>query len=85
MPLSKNAKGGYAKMINSFGSCFGAMGSIPICCCCPNPYMSVPQGSVGLIQRFGEFQRSVDPGLEYVNVFSEKLRLGSSLVRAIAL
>jgi regulator of protease activity HflC (stomatin/prohibitin superfamily) len=41
----------------------------------PNPYKSVPQGSVGLISRFGQFYKSVDPGLVKVNVTSENLRM----------
>jgi hypothetical protein len=41
----------------------------------PNPYKSVPQGSVGLVSRFGQFYKSVDPGLVKVNVTSENLRM----------
>lgn len=41
----------------------------------PNPYKSVPQGSVGLISRFGQFYKSVDPGLVKINVTSENLRM----------
>ncbi|CAG8826670.1 12009_t:CDS:2, partial [Dentiscutata erythropus] len=33
----------------------------------------VDQGYVGLISRFGQFYKSVDPGLVKVNVFTEKL------------
>jgi len=40
----------------------------------PNPFRRVEQGSVGLVSRFGQFSRSVDPGLHYVNVASESLR-----------
>jgi regulator of protease activity HflC (stomatin/prohibitin superfamily) len=43
--------------------------------CCPNPYRSVQQGSVGLVSRFGQFYKSVDPGLVKVNPYSEKLRV----------
>jgi erythrocyte band 7 integral membrane protein len=62
-------------LVNGLGSCAGTLGAIPCCFCCPNPYKSIPQGQVGLITRFGEFQRSCDPGLQKVNPFSEKLRL----------
>lgn len=45
------------------------------CFCCPNPYRSVQQGSIGLVSRFGEYDRSVPAGLVKVNPFSEKLRV----------
>merc|ERR1712072_966156 len=41
--------------------------------CCPNPYKEVRQGSVGLVQRFGQFYKSTDPGLVKINPFSENL------------
>jgi erythrocyte band 7 integral membrane protein len=33
------------------------------------------QGSVGLVSRFGQFYKSVDPGLVKVNVCSEQIRV----------
>jgi hypothetical protein len=33
------------------------------------------QGSVGLVSRFGQFYKSVDPGLVKVNVCSETIRV----------
>ncbi|KAJ9105632.1 hypothetical protein QFC20_004312 [Naganishia adeliensis] len=42
---------------------------------CPNPYKRVEQGSVGLISRFGQFYKSVDPGLVNVNVCTESIRV----------
>ena len=33
------------------------------------------QGSVGLVSRFGQFYKSVDPGLVQVNVCTESLRI----------
>ncbi|KAF9000201.1 hypothetical protein BDQ17DRAFT_1359799 [Cyathus striatus] len=35
----------------------------------------VQQGSVGLVSRFGQFYKSVDPGLVQVNVCTESLRI----------
>ena len=35
----------------------------------------VLQGSVGLVSRFGQFYKSVDPGLVQVNVCTESLRI----------
>lgn len=61
----------YQKVITNLGDCFGFCGTF--CCFCSNPYKEVPQGEVGLIQRFGALARTVEPGLSYVNTWSEKL------------
>jgi erythrocyte band 7 integral membrane protein len=39
-----------------------------------NPHDTCP-GSVGLVTRFGQFYKSVDPGLVQVNVCTENLRI----------
>ncbi|KAM0749655.1 hypothetical protein T439DRAFT_326534 [Meredithblackwellia eburnea MCA 4105] len=65
----------YGGMINCLGAVAGTLGSIPCCFCCPNPYKSVRQGSVGLVSKFGQFYKSVDPGLVKINPFSEDLRI----------
>jgi len=65
-------QGTYQSLVNSLGTVFGYFGMI--CCCpCSNPYNDVNQGSIGLITKFGELARVVDPGSVYVNIFSEKL------------
>jgi hypothetical protein len=61
-------------MMNSLGACIGAFGAIP-CCPLPNPFKNVEQGSVGLVSRFGQFYKAVDPGLAQVNVCSESIRV----------
>lgn len=66
--------GWYGSLINGLGSIVGGMGTVPCCFCCPNPFKSVPQGNVGLVTRFGQFYKAVDPGLVKVNPLSEKLR-----------
>jgi len=66
--------GVYGSMMQYLGSCIGFFGAIP-CCPLPNPFRSVEQGSVGLVQRFGHFYKSVDPGLVQVNVCTESLRV----------
>ncbi|KAI9632096.1 uncharacterized protein MKK02DRAFT_20909 [Dioszegia hungarica] len=66
--------GVYGTMMNSLGACIGAIGAIP-CCPLPSPFRSVQQGSVGLISRFGQFYKSVDPGLVQVNVCSEEIKI----------
>ncbi|RHZ88510.1 hypothetical protein Glove_22g70 [Diversispora epigaea] len=71
-PLGDSPHGFYGGMMSFFGILCGTLGSIP-CCCFPNPYRSVDQGYVGLVSRFGQFYKSVDPGLVKINVFTEKL------------
>lgn len=73
--LSEVEHGFYGSMINCLGTFAGTLGSVPCCFCCPNPYRSVQQGSVGLVSRFGQFYKSVDPGLVKINPYSEKLRV----------
>ncbi|KAL7663916.1 Band 7 domain-containing protein [[Candida] zeylanoides] len=63
--------GSYQNFIETMGRTFGTCG---VCCClCANPYKEVKQGEVGLIQTFGALSRTVEPGLCYVNTWSEKL------------
>ncbi|KAG2013048.1 stomatin family protein [Coprinopsis cinerea AmutBmut pab1-1] len=64
----------YGTMLQGLGSIIGFFGAIP-CCPCPNPFREVEQGSVGLVSRFGQFYKSVDPGLVQVNVCTESLRV----------
>ncbi|KAK2765577.1 hypothetical protein FQN54_008431 [Arachnomyces sp. PD_36] len=68
------AHGWYASMIHGLGSVIGFLGAIPCCICCPNPFKPVNQGEVGLVSKFGRFERAVDPGLVNVNPLSEHLR-----------
>ncbi|OQD61084.1 hypothetical protein PENPOL_c018G06110 [Penicillium polonicum] len=68
-----DAHGWYAGLIHSLGECIGFFGAIPCCICCPNPFKPVDQGAVGLISRFGRFERSVDPGLVKINPLSEHI------------
>ncbi|KAI0797190.1 hypothetical protein C8Q75DRAFT_743788 [Abortiporus biennis] len=66
--------GVYGSMLQIFGSCIGFLGAIS-CCLCPNSFRNVQQGSVGLVSRFGQFYKSVDPGLVQVIVCTESLRI----------
>ncbi|OJD20487.1 hypothetical protein ACJ73_08177 [Blastomyces percursus] len=65
--------GWYASMIHTLGESIGFLGAIPCCFCCPNPFKPIAQGEVGLVTRFGRFERAVDPGLVKVNPLSEHL------------
>ncbi|OGM39347.1 stomatin family protein [Aspergillus bombycis] len=67
------AHGWYAGLIHGLGEFIGFLGAIPCCVCCPNPYKPVAQGEVGLVSKFGRFERAVDPGLVKVNPLSEHL------------
>ncbi|KAJ7909414.1 hypothetical protein B0H13DRAFT_2661471 [Mycena leptocephala] len=64
----------YGTLLQGLGSILGICGMIP-CCPVPNPFRSVQQGSVGLVSRFGQFYKSVDPGLVQVNICTESLRI----------
>ncbi|KAK7062389.1 PHB domain-containing protein [Favolaschia claudopus] len=64
----------YGSIMQCVGSITGLCGMVP-CCPCPNPFREVQQGSVGLVSRFGQFYKSVDPGLVQVNVCTESLRI----------
>ncbi|KAI0941247.1 hypothetical protein AcV7_002866 [Taiwanofungus camphoratus] len=66
--------GFYGSMMQAFGSCIGCLGAVP-CCPFPNPFRNIPQGSVGLVSRFGKFYKSVDPGLVQLNVCTENVRI----------
>ncbi|ANB12669.1 hypothetical protein AWJ20_933 [Sugiyamaella lignohabitans] len=67
------SNGWYGSLMNGLGNVVGTLGAIPCCICCPNPFKSVSQGEVGLVTRFGQFYKSVDPGLVRINPLSEKI------------
>jgi len=64
----------YGTLLQGLGSVLGICGMVP-CCPVPNPFREVQQGSVGLVSRFGQFYKSVDPGLVQVNICTESLRV----------
>ncbi|KIJ69924.1 hypothetical protein HYDPIDRAFT_121111 [Hydnomerulius pinastri MD-312] len=66
--------GVYGSFLQGLGTAVGLLGAVP-CCPFPNPFRNVQQGSVGLVTRFGQFYKSVDPGLVQVNVCTEGLRI----------
>ncbi|EEP82454.1 conserved hypothetical protein [Uncinocarpus reesii 1704] len=71
---STDGHGWYSAIIHGLGELIGCLGAIPCCIVCPNPFRPVDQGQVGLVTKFGRFERAVDPGLVKVNVLSEKLK-----------
>ncbi|KAF8484824.1 hypothetical protein DFH94DRAFT_791869 [Russula ochroleuca] len=76
--------GFYGSMKQTLGSCIGFCGAIP-CCPLPNPFKEVRQGSVGLVSRFGQFYKAVDPGLAQVNVCTESLRVVDVKIQIISI
>lgn len=61
----------YQNFITTMGRIFGCCGVF--CCVCENPYKTVDQGEVGLVQTFGSLSRTIEPGTSYVNTWSERL------------
>ncbi|KAI0004952.1 hypothetical protein BJV74DRAFT_805913 [Russula compacta] len=76
--------GFYGSMMQSLGSCVGFCGAAP-CCPLPNPFKEVRQGSVGLVSRFGQFYKAVDPGLVQINVCTESLRVVDVKIQIISI
>ncbi|PWN98425.1 hypothetical protein FA09DRAFT_307415 [Tilletiopsis washingtonensis] len=71
----ENANNGfYGSLMNCLGVVAGSLGQLPCCICCPNPFKEINQGSVGLVSRYGQVLRAVDPGLVQINPCSETLR-----------
>ncbi|KAJ7630143.1 hypothetical protein B0H17DRAFT_1109263 [Mycena rosella] len=66
----------YGSLLQGLGSMMivGVCGMVPSCPF-PNPFREVQQGSVGLVSRFGQFYKSVDPGLVQVNLCPESLKI----------
>nr|GAT52644.1 predicted protein [Mycena chlorophos] len=82
--LGEVTHGIYGSLLNGLGACLGVFGMIP-CCPVPNPFREVQQGSVGLVSRFGQFYKSVDPGLVQVNICTESLRVVDVKIQIIAI
>ncbi|KAF9540299.1 hypothetical protein EC957_004418 [Mortierella hygrophila] len=70
---AQRVHGFYGTMVNAFGSIIGACGMIPCCVCCPNPYKTIDQGTIGLVTRFGRYYKTVDPGLIRLNPYTESV------------
>ncbi|KAF9949757.1 hypothetical protein BGZ70_001641 [Mortierella alpina] len=58
---AQRVNGFYGTMVNSLGSVIGAMG------------MTIEQGNIGLVTRFGRFYKTVDPGLIKLNPYTENV------------
>lgn len=66
----------YASCITSCGQCCGKCRTYcPFLCCCKNPYITVSQGNVGIVSKFGKAYKIIDPGMSFVNQMTENVRL----------
>ncbi|KAI8319759.1 hypothetical protein GQ54DRAFT_292382 [Martensiomyces pterosporus] len=75
----------YESMMTTLGNVFGACGQVPFLFCCPNPFKEVPQGSIGLVSRFGRYYKTGDPGLVRVNPFTEKIRYVNTTIQVASI
>ncbi|KAJ7617312.1 hypothetical protein FB45DRAFT_841154 [Roridomyces roridus] len=82
--LGEVTHGLYGSLLQTLGTCVGICGMVP-CCPFPNPFRRVHQGSVGLVSRFGQFYKSVDPGLVQVNVCTESLKTVDVKIQIISI
>jgi erythrocyte band 7 integral membrane protein len=73
--LQGNRNETYEGCQTTCGDIKGFLGTYVCQCCCPNPYKIVLQGFTGVIVRFGKFKSLVGPGIHYVNVDVDVLRL----------
>lgn len=60
--------------LSCYGSCCGCIGTCCSCCNC-SPYVTIPQGSAGILAHFGRAYRIVDPGLYFVNPKTEHMHV----------
>jgi len=65
----------YASCLTSCGECCGKCRTYcPLCCCCDNPYITIPQGEVGIVSKFGKAYKIIDPGMYFVNQITETVK-----------
>ncbi|KAF8316892.1 hypothetical protein DL93DRAFT_2165988 [Clavulina sp. PMI_390] len=85
----------YGSFINGLGTCIGTFGALPFSEL-HVPYSpavlfptlsskEVQQGTVGLVSRFGNFYKAVDPGLVQVNVCTESLRVVDVKIQIVSI
>lgn len=66
----------YASCLTCCGQCCGKCRTYcPVLCCCNNPYVTVSQGNVGIVSKFGKAYKIIDPGMSFINQMTEKVRL----------
>ena len=68
--------GCYQDCINTVGNCCGFFRTWAPCICCfcaEYPWQVVKQSQQALLQKFGKYVRTLEPGLHYVNPCTEKI------------
>ncbi|EGR34676.1 stomatin family protein, putative [Ichthyophthirius multifiliis] len=65
----------YENCISCLGKVAGCLSLIPGFCCFPYPYQQIKQSYVGLLEKFGRYQKTLGPGLHQINPFSEQIKI----------
>ncbi len=79
-PLHPYPHAGYQSCLGCIGGCFGCLAPC-LPCCCSDSFHVIPQGNAGVVARFGQVVRVVDPGLCYTNQCTEEVALVDIRVR----
>ncbi len=84
LPLPESVQGGSPRyeFVHRFQTPLATKRLTPVCSHHPCPPFP---GSVGLVSRFGQFYRAVDPGLVQVNVCTESLRVVDVKIQIISI
>lgn len=74
--LPESVEGSYENCLTCCGNCGGRIRTYCVCCCCfDNPYVTIPQGNVGIVSKFGKAYKIIDPGMFFINQKTESVRL----------
>lgn len=69
----------YTGCIDSWGGCCGKSKQFCPCifcfCVCSETQVEIAQGNVGLLTRFGKYNKTMTSGTYFVNPFTEKLKI----------
>lgn len=76
----------YSRLLTFLGLIFGTIFSyFPCFSCFISPYVTIPQGSVGIVSRFGKAYKVVDPGFYFINIITESIKLVEVTLRITAI
>jgi erythrocyte band 7 integral membrane protein len=89
MPMDENdidLGGFYQNCIFGCGECCGTCKTyIPCLCCVDYPYLQIDQSFVGLYERFGQYVKTMGPGLQYFNPCTDVIQIIDVKTRIIDL
>ncbi|KAM3127835.1 hypothetical protein pb186bvf_020066 [Paramecium bursaria] len=65
----------YENCLDCCGNCSGTLRAWLPCIffCCDNPFYAVQQSQVGLVEKFGKYARTLQPGLNQINPCTEQV------------